>query len=89
MTSWDLGRGRGGTDAALRAIEVPLVVAGIETDRLYPLYQQALIADLAPGTVGGLRVLTSPHGHDGFLIERPQVFDLVAETLSLALSRAA
>jgi len=89
MTSWDLGRGRGGTDAALRAIEVPLVVAGIDSDRLYPLYQQARIADLAPGTVGGLRVLTSPHGHDGFLIERPQVFELVAETLSLALSRAA
>ena len=89
MTSWDIGRGRGDTEAALGAIGVPLVVAGIDTDRLYPLYQQARIADLAPGTVGGLRVLTSPYGHDGFLIERPQVFALVAETLSLALSEAA
>ena len=89
MTSWDLGRGRGGTDAALASIAVPTVVAGIDSDRLYPLYQQARIADLAPGTVGGLRVLTSGYGHDGFLIERPQVFELVAETLSLSLSRAA
>ncbi len=89
MTSWDLGRGRGGTEAALGTIGVPLVVAGLDTDRLYPLYQQTRIADLAPGTVGGLRVLTSPYGHDGFLIERPQVFALVAETLSLALSKAA
>jgi homoserine O-acetyltransferase len=89
MTSWDLGRGRGGTEAALGTIGVPLVVAGLDTDRLYPLYQQTRIADMAPGTVGGLRVLTSPYGHDGFLIERPQVFALVAETLSLALSKAA
>ena len=89
MTSWDLGRGRGGTDTALASIDVPMVVAGIDSDRLYPLYQQARIAELAPGTVGGLRVLASGYGHDGFLIERAQVFELVAEALSLSLSRAA
>ena len=42
------------------------------------------IADLAPGCVDGLRVIPSPYGHDGFLVEREQVFDLVAETLELA-----
>ena len=89
MTTWDVGRSRGGTEAALRAIRVPLIVAGIDTDRLYPLHQQAEIADLAPGTVGGLRIVSSPCGHDGFLIERDQVFALVAETLDLSLSAAA
>jgi homoserine O-acetyltransferase len=89
MTTWDLGRGRGGTDAALRGIRVPLVVGGIDSDRLYPLHQQERIASLVPSTVGGLRVVPSPYGHDGFLVEREQVFALVEETLGLALSEAA
>ena len=84
MSTWDLGRGRGGVDAALASIRVPLVVGGIDSDRLYPLHQQARIADLAPGCVDGLRVIPSPFGHDGFLVERDQVFGLVAETLELA-----
>ena len=89
MTTWDLGRGRGGVAQALGAGDVPLVVAGIDSDRLYPLELQAQIADLAPGTVGGLRVVSSLHGHDGFLVERDQVFALVEETLDLSLSAAA
>jgi homoserine O-acetyltransferase len=89
MTTWDLGRGRGGTDAALRGIRVPLVVGGIDSDRLYPLHQQERIAALVPTTVGGLRVVPSPYGHDGFLVERDQVFALVEETLGLALAEAA
>jgi homoserine O-acetyltransferase len=84
MSTWDLGRGRGGLDAALASIRVPLVVGGIDSDRLYPLHQQARIADLVPGCVDGLRVIVSPFGHDGFLVERDQVFGLVAETLELA-----
>ena len=86
MSTWDLGRGRGrgGVDAALASIRVPLVVGGVDSDRLYPLHQQQRIADLAPGCVDGLRVIPSPYGHDGFLVERDQVFELVAETLDLA-----
>lgn len=84
MTTWDLGRGRGGVDAALASITTPIVVGGIDTDRLYPLHQQERIARRAPGTVGGLRVIESPFGHDGFLVERDVVFALVAETLDLA-----
>ena len=89
MTTWDLGRGRGGTERALRAMRVPLVVGGIDSDRLYPLHQQQRIAELVPTTVGGLRVVRSPYGHDGFLVEREQVFALVEETLDVALSAAA
>lgn len=65
-----------------------VVVAGIDSDRLYPLHTQAFVADAVPGTVGGLRVIPSPHGHDGFLVEREQVFELVTETLGLALATA-
>jgi homoserine O-acetyltransferase len=84
MNTWDLGRGRGGVDAALARIEVPLVVGGVDSDRLYPLYLQEQIA-AAPGTVKGLRVISSPYGHDGFLIERDQIFALAAEAVGIGV----
>ncbi len=88
MNTWDVGRGRGGAAAALARVDVPLVVAGIDSDRLYPLHTQAFVADGVPSTVGGLRVIASPYGHDGFLVERERVFALVSETLDLALANA-
>jgi homoserine O-acetyltransferase len=63
-------------------------VGGIDSDRLYPIEQQRLIADLVPGCVDGLRTVPSPYGHDGFLVERDQVFALVAETLGLSMAWA-
>jgi homoserine O-acetyltransferase len=84
MNTWDLGRGRGGVETALSHVEVPLLVAGVDTDRLYPLWQQEQIA-AAPGTVKGLRLITSPYGHDGFLIERDQIFALAAEAVAIGL----
>ncbi len=84
MTTWDLGRGRGGAEKVLRSLPMPLVVGGIDTDRLYPLWQQEQIAQLVPALAGELRVVGTPVGHDGFLVERAQVFPLVAETVTLA-----
>jgi homoserine O-acetyltransferase len=83
MNTHDVGRGRGGWSAALAACPVPMVVAGIDSDRLYPLEQQAAIADVAPGCAG-LEVVKSPYGHDGFLIETESVGRLVRQTLGLA-----
>ncbi|GAA5040919.1 homoserine O-acetyltransferase MetX [Streptomyces similanensis] len=84
MNSHDVGRGRGGTRAALRRVTAPTLVAGVDTDRLYPLYQQA---ELAAGIAAAdrLRVIESPYGHDGFLIEVEQVAALVAELLGPAV----
>lgn len=84
MTTWDVGRGRGGVAAALSGAPVPVVVAGVDSDRLYPLHQQREIAALLPRSVGGLRTVTSPHGHDGFLLEQDQVGALVREVLALS-----
>lgn len=78
MNSHDVGRGRGGVAAALRRVKARTLVAGVESDRLYPLGQQQLVADLIPGA-DRLRVIESPHGHDGFLIEIEQVAALVRE----------
>lgn len=81
MNSHDVGRGRGGIEAALARITARTTVAAIDSDRLYPPYQQARVA---AGIVGcdGLDIVTSPFGHDGFLIEHDQVGDLARELLA-------
>jgi homoserine O-acetyltransferase len=66
MNSWDVGRGRGGVDAALARVTARVLVAGVDSDRLYPLELQQQVAD-ALGVP--LQVIASPYGHDGFLIE--------------------
>ncbi|GAA3477044.1 hypothetical protein GCM10018966_015730 [Streptomyces yanii] len=81
MNGHDIGRDRGGIAQALNRACMPSLVAGIDSDRLYPLHQQAELADLLPGA-DRLRVLQSPYGHDDFLIETAQAGSLVRELLS-------
>ncbi|PXY18556.1 homoserine O-acetyltransferase MetX [Prauserella flavalba] len=80
MNTHDVGRGRGGVAAALRGVTATTVVAGIDSDRLYPLRQQRELAAALPGS-GQPWVLTSEYGHDGFLIETGQVAELVTTLL--------
>ncbi len=84
MTTWDVGRGRGGAASALAGVCAPVVVAGIDNDRLYPLVQQQELAELVPTAVAGVRVVHSDHGHDGFLVERAAIGGLVREVVALA-----
>jgi homoserine O-acetyltransferase len=79
MNAWDVGRGRGGVAAALRRVTARSLVAGVDSDRLYPLALQQEVAD-ALGVP--LRVVVSPYGHDGFLIETATVGALLAELLA-------
>ncbi|MGI4893815.1 MAG: homoserine O-acetyltransferase MetX [Janthinobacterium lividum] len=83
LNTWDVGTGRGGTDAALAAITVPLVVAAVDSDRLYPVADSVRIVEHAPAAVDGLRLVASESGHDGFLLEADQIAPLVTETLEL------
>ncbi|MDI3314756.1 MAG: homoserine O-acetyltransferase [Mycobacterium sp.] len=87
LNSHDVGRGRGGVAAALSGCPVPVVVAGITSDRLYPLRLQEELADLLPGCAE-LKVVDSIYGHDGFLLERQAVGELIRQTLELALESA-
>lgn len=80
MNGHDVGRGRGGVPAALRRVTAPALVAGVDSDRLYPLSQQAELAAHLPGA-DRLRVVESPYGHDGFLLETEQVGALIRELL--------
>lgn len=81
MDSHDVARGRGSLAAALGRVTARTVVAGIDSDRLYPLHQQMELADLIPGC-DGLDVVKSLHGHDGFLVESDQVGALAARLLA-------
>lgn len=79
MNSWDVGRGRGGVAAALSRVTARSVVAGVDSDRLYPIGLQQQVAD---GLGVPLQVISSPYGHDGFLIETAAVGKLLRELLA-------
>ncbi|WP_440714082.1 homoserine O-acetyltransferase MetX [Gordonia sp. FQ] len=87
LNSHDVGRGRGGVRSALAACDVPIVVGGIDSDRLYPLYQQAELAAELGNCPDGLQVVRSGAGHDGFLTERGPIGDLLTRTMELARAR--
>ncbi|MYR02694.1 MULTISPECIES: homoserine O-acetyltransferase [unclassified Streptomyces] len=80
MNAHDAGRSRGGLRSALARVTAPTLVAGVDSDRLYPLAQQHELAAAIPGA-DRTRVVQSPYGHDGFLIETDQVGALVTELL--------
>jgi homoserine O-acetyltransferase len=75
MNSHDVGRGRGGVEAALARATSRALVVGIDSDRLFPVEGQAEIARHLPGNIDGdsTVVLESDFGHDGFLIENELV----------------
>ena len=80
MNHHDVGRGRGGIAAALGSVQADVTVAGITTDRLYPLAQQEEIARLLPGRPP-VAVVESFSGHDGFLLEVEQVGPILRSAL--------
>ncbi|MBQ0826424.1 homoserine O-acetyltransferase MetX [Streptomyces tagetis] len=80
MNAHDVGRGRGGIRAALGRVRARTLVAGIDTDRLYPPEQQKELAAGIP-SADAVRMIASPFGHDGFLVETGEVSALVRELL--------
>jgi homoserine O-acetyltransferase len=81
MNHHDVGRGRGGVAPALASITADVTVAGIDSDRLYPLEQQE---DLAHSLWNDppVHVVRSLAGHDGFLLEIEQVGRIVSKALA-------
>ena len=80
MNHHDVGRGRGGIVAALKNVRHRVTIAGVSSDRLYPRELQEELARLIPGA-GRMALVTSPAGHDGFLIESAQVGDIIRSGL--------
>lgn len=71
MDSQNVGRGRGGVANALGQIKAKALVIAINSDILFPPFEQRLIAEHIPDAqyVG----VDSTKGHDGFLIEIPEI----------------
>jgi homoserine O-acetyltransferase len=81
MNHHDVGRGRGGVAAALKRVTAEMTLAGISTDRLYPLRLQYELAELTP-TATGVTVIDSITGHDGFLVETEAVGKIIRHALA-------
>lgn len=75
MDTHDVSRGRGAYADVLASIEQPTLVVGIDSDVLYPLAEQKELADTLPNAT--LETLSSPHGHDAFLIEQDELGALI------------
>ena len=80
MNHHDVGRGRGGIAAALARVEAPVTVAGITSDRLYPLRLQYELAEMLPRPTA-VDEVESNVGHDGFLVEDEAVGKIIRRVL--------
>jgi len=67
MDSQNVLRNRGNLEEVVEKLTMPALVVGIDSDMLFPLSEQQLIAEKLPNAQ--LVVLSSEFGHDGFLVE--------------------
>lgn len=90
MDLHDIGRGRGGVEAALARVSAPSLVIAIASDGLYLPSQQRRVHDglVAHGVDSTWVEIDSPHGHDGFLIESAALAPRLADFLDRAPRRS-
>ncbi|WP_152816353.1 homoserine O-acetyltransferase MetX [Georgenia subflava] len=80
MITHDVGRDRGGVEAALAQVRAETLVVAVDSDRLFFPEESERIAAAIPGA-GPVSYVRSPYGHDGFLIEHDQVAALLGRFL--------
>jgi homoserine O-acetyltransferase len=75
MDLHDVGAGRGGVVAALERVRCPVTVVGISSDQLYPAAQVQTGVEVLEhlGRSVTWELISSPHGHDAFLLETDQL----------------
>ena len=71
MDDFDLSDTRGHLSDVLQRLDMPALVMGISSDVLYPESEQRQLVEGLPNA--HYARINSPHGHDAFLIEFPQV----------------
>lgn len=71
----DIGRDRGGVDAALATIAAETIVIGITTDIIFPPDEMRALAEALPHA--RYAEIYSDMGHDGFLVENRQLNDIL------------
>lgn len=80
LMSHDVARDRGTLEEALSVSSCDWLVAAVDSDRLYLPHESDVLAAALPGDVRR-RTISSPSGHDGFLIEAPQLGRLLVGTV--------
>ena len=78
----DVGRGRGGLNKALASSTVPTMIVGVDTDILYPYHQQEHLSRNL-GNLMAMSKLSSPVGHDAFLVEARQMDRILRNFIAL------
>ena len=81
MDSHDVSKGRGSFEEVLGGLKIPVLVMGIDSDQLYPTYEQKELAELIPNAE--YQEIQSVFGHDAFLIEFEQINNHLGQFLKL------
>jgi homoserine O-acetyltransferase/O-succinyltransferase len=77
MDAHNVGRARGGVAKALQQIQSQTLVIGIESDVLFPPEEQLFLSHHIPNAQ--FKLIDSPYGHDGFLIEAEELTQLLIQ----------
>ena len=80
VDSHDIGRGRGGVEAALATIKSRTFVVGITSDILFTEVENRYLADNIKGA--HYHLIDSSFGHDGFLVEAESLNKLILEFIN-------
>lgn len=79
MDTHHVGRARGGIQKALELIKAKALIISIESDLLFPMEEQLLLYSYIPDA--SFKLIDSPYGHDGFLIEQEQLSAVITQFL--------
>ena len=75
-----IGRKRGTMEKVLQALKIPALVIAIDSDRLIPPAEQLFLTRNLP--MSTYKMISSQFGHDGFLLEAPQIAAVVEDWLT-------
>lgn len=75
VDSHNIARGRGSVEEALRSIKAKALVVAITSDILFPPADHNVMVENIPSVE--YRLIDSPFGHDGFLVEYEQLDSII------------
>lgn len=77
LDTHDVGRGRGGIEAALSCVKLPVLVVSVSSDLLFPPVEMKAWAQYLPQHK--YIEITSDFGHDGFLVETEKLNAIILD----------
>lgn len=78
LDSHDVGRGRGGVTTALKQITARTIVMAVDTDIMFTPEE---VREMAATIGADYHTIHSDYGHDGFLIETPEITRILKKYL--------